>query len=134
MSQRSGIPLDQVHKALSVVEDPVSLDAPVRSEDDRLLVEFVQDARSESPKDALVRDRLGVVTRQMLATLTPREQQVLRLRFGIDEQQDWTLEEIGKRFDVSRERIRQIEARALAKLRHPKCAAQLEAYLTGSVL
>jgi len=66
--------------------------------------------------------------------LTPREQQVLRLRFGIDEQQDWTLEEIGKRFDVSRERIRQIEARALAKLRHPKCAAQLEAYLTGSVL
>ncbi len=134
LSQRSGIPLDQVHKALSVVEDPVSLDAPVRSEDDRLLVEFVQDARSESPKDALVRDRLGVVTRQMLATLTPREQQVLRLRFGIDEQQDWTLEEIGKRFDVSRERIRQIEARALAKLRHPKCAAQLEAYLTGSVL
>ena len=130
LAQRTGFPLERVRKCLGTVEEPVSLDAPARSEDDRSLGDFVQDPRGETPQEALFRDRLGVLTREMLSTLSPREQQVLRLRFGIDEKEDWTLEEIGKRFDVTRERIRQIEAKALAKLRHPKRAAELAPYLT----
>ena len=129
LAQYLDLPLEKVRKCLGITPEPVSLEAPTRNDDDRSVGDFVEDTHFDSPQDALVRDRLCVLTREMLETLTPREQQVLRLRFGIDEKTEYTLEEIGKRFNVTRERIRQIEAKALRKLRHPKRAAQLESYL-----
>jgi RNA polymerase primary sigma factor len=89
---------------------------------------MIEDRGQESPQDAFFRSRLNVLLREMLETLSEREQQVLRLRFGLDEKEELTLEEIGKRFDVTRERIRQIEAKALSKLRHPVRAVQLDPY------
>jgi len=124
-----GLPLDKVQRCLEVVAEPVSLEAPAGPEGDRLVGDFVPDDRADDPQDALIHDRMSQVTREMLATLSPRERRVLQLRFGIDEKSQHTLEEIGQQFNVTRERIRQIESNALAKLRHPTRAARLQAFV-----
>ncbi|MCU0692779.1 MAG: sigma-70 family RNA polymerase sigma factor [Polyangiaceae bacterium] len=129
LAAQMDLPIEKVKKCQRAMPDAVSLEAPARPDDDRQVADFVEDTHFDSPQDALFRDRLSILAREMLESLTAREQQVLRLRFGIDEKTECTLEEIGHRFNVTRERVRQIEAKALRKLRHPKRAAQLQPYL-----
>jgi RNA polymerase primary sigma factor len=105
---------------LKVVKQPVSLETPVGEDEDNVLGDFIEDRHALAPADALMSLTLREQTRQALAGLTPREEQVLRLRFGVGEPTDYTLEEVGQRFAVTRERIRQIEAKALRKLRRPQ--------------
>jgi RNA polymerase primary sigma factor len=113
------MPVDRVRGVLKVVKQPVSLETPVGEEEDSVLGDFIEDTQAQAPVDALMSLTLREQTRTALATLTPREEQVLRLRFGVGERTDYTLEEVGQRFAVTRERIRQIEAKALRKLRRP---------------
>ncbi len=113
------IPLDKVRKVLKIAKEPISLETPVGEEEDSHLGDFIEDKRIITPSDAVVNINLQEQTRKVLATLTPREEQVLRMRFGIGEKSDHTLEEVGQKFTVTRERIRQIEAKALRKLRQP---------------
>ncbi|GIW41727.1 MAG: RNA polymerase sigma factor RpoD [Candidatus Binatia bacterium] len=120
------MPLDKVRKVLRIVKEPVSLETPIGDEEESSLGDFVEDRQTVSPADAAVYTSLEEQTRKVLATLTPREEQILRMRFGIGEKSDYTLEEVGQRFSVTRERIRQIEAKALRKLRHPSRARGLE--------
>ncbi|MGH7818070.1 MAG: RNA polymerase sigma factor RpoD, partial [Candidatus Binatia bacterium] len=119
------IPLDKVRKVLKIAKEPISLETPVGEEEDSHLGDFIEDKRIITPSDAVVNINLQEQTRKVLATLTPREEQVLRMRFGIGEKSDHTLEEVGRNFSVTRERIRQIEAKALRKLRHPSRAKRL---------
>lgn len=128
LAQRAGVPVEKVRRCLGTVQEPISLDAPARGDDERCVGDFVEDTGREGPQEAFFRGRLNALTREMLETLSVREQEVLRLRFGIDGKEELTLEEIGKRFDVTRERVRQIEAKALSKLRHPARAVMLEPY------
>jgi RNA polymerase primary sigma factor len=123
------MPLDKVRKVLRIVKEPVSLETPIGDEEESSLGDFVEDRQTVSPADAAVYTSLEEQTRKVLATLTPREEQILRMRFGIGEKSDYTLEEVGQRFAVTRERIRQIEAKALRKLRHPSRAKSMEAYV-----
>src|SRR5262249_19852951 len=109
----------------------ISLETPVGDEEDSHLADFIEDERSVAPVDAVLASNLRNQTRKVLGTLTPREEQVLRLRFGIGERADLTLEEVGARFSVTRERIRQIEAKALRKPRHPTRARQLRSFYEG---
>jgi RNA polymerase primary sigma factor len=111
---------------LKIVKEPVSLETPIGDDEESSLGDFVEDRQSISPADAAMALSLEEQTRKVLATLTPREEQILRLRFGIGEKSDYTLEEVGQRFQVTRERIRQIEAKALRKLRNPSRAKNLE--------
>jgi len=120
LAARVGMPPEKVRGALKVVRQPVSLETPVGEEEDSVLGDFIEDTRAMAPADALMSVTLREQTRQALAALTPREEQVLRLRFGVGEATDFTLEEVGQRFAVTRERIRQIEAKALRKLRRPQ--------------
>jgi RNA polymerase primary sigma factor len=113
------MPPDKVRSVLKVVRQPVSLETPVGEEEDSTLGDFIEDTQAVKPVDAVMGIRLREQTRTALASLTPREEQVLRLRFGLGEKTDYTLEEVGQRFEVTRERIRQIEAKALRKLRRP---------------
>ncbi|HSP95661.1 MAG TPA: RNA polymerase sigma factor RpoD [Candidatus Dormibacteraeota bacterium] len=113
------MPADKVRSVLKVVRQPVSLETPVGEEEDSTLGDFIEDTQAVKPVDAVMGIRLREQTRTALAALTPREEQVLRLRFGLGEKTDYTLEEVGQRFEVTRERIRQIEAKALRKLRRP---------------
>ena len=122
------MPLDKVRKVLRIVKEPVSLETPIGDEEESSLGDFVEDRQTVSPADAAVYTSLEEQTRKVLATLTPREEQILRMRFGIGEKSDYTLEEVGQRFAVTRERIRQIEAKALRKLRHPSRAKNIEAF------
>jgi len=122
------MPLDKVRKVLRIVKEPVSLETPIGDEEESSLGDFVEDRQTVSPADAAVYSSLEEQTRKVLATLTPREEQILRMRFGIGEKSDYTLEEVGQRFAVTRERIRQIEAKALRKLRHPSRARSIEAF------
>jgi RNA polymerase primary sigma factor len=123
------MPLDKVRKVLRIVKEPVSLETPIGDEEESSLGDFVEDRQTVSPADAAVYTSLEEQTRKVLATLTPREEQILRMRFGIGEKSDYTLEEVGQRFAVTRERIRQIEAKALRKLRHPSRAKNMEAFV-----
>ena len=125
---RMELSADKVRRVLRVTREPISLETPVGEEDDSHLGDFIEDERAVAPVDAALASNLRSQTRKVLSTLTPREEQVLRLRFGIGEAADLTLEEVGLRFSVTRERIRQIEAKALRKLRHPTRARQLRSF------
>jgi len=128
LAESMEMPLDKVRMVLKIAKEPISLETPVGEEDDSHLGDFIEDERAVAPVDAALASNLRSQTRKVLSTLTPREEQVLRLRFGIGEAADLTLEEVGLRFSVTRERIRQIEAKALRKLRHPTRARQLRSF------
>jgi len=129
IAQKMEMPLDKVRNVLRIVKEPVSLETPIGDEEESSLGDFVEDRQTVSPADAAVYTSLEEQTRKVLATLTPREEQILRMRFGIGEKSDYTLEEVGQRFAVTRERIRQIEAKALRKLRHPSRARSIESFV-----
>jgi RNA polymerase primary sigma factor len=128
---RMELSADKIRRVLRVTREPISLETPVGEEEDSNLGDFIEDEAAVAPADAVVAANLRSQTRRVLGTLTPREEQVLRLRFGIGERADLTLEEVGLRFSVTRERIRQIEAQALRKLRHPTRARQLRSFYEG---
>lgn len=125
------LPLDKVRKVLKIAKEPISLETPIGEEEDSHLGDFIEDKNSVSPAEAVISMNLAEQTRKVLATLTPREEKVLRMRFGIGERSDHTLEEVGQDFEVTRERIRQIEAKALRKLRHPSRAKKLKSFVEG---
>ncbi len=123
------LPVEKVRKVLKIGKEPISLETPIGEEEDSHLGDFIEDKTVVSPSDAVISNNLAEQTRKVLATLTPREEKVLRMRFGIGEKSDHTLEEVGQDFDVTRERIRQIEAKALRKLRHPTRSKQLKPFV-----
>ncbi|MFQ5477616.1 MAG: RNA polymerase sigma factor RpoD [Candidatus Binatia bacterium] len=123
------LPVDRVRKVLKIAREPISLETPIGDEEESNLSDFIEDRRAVAPADAVVNKNLQSHTRKVLASLTPREEQVLRLRFGIGEKTDHTLEEVGGRFSVTRERIRQIEAKALRKLRLPSRSRKLKGFV-----
>ncbi len=125
------LPVDKVRKVLKIAKEPISLETPIGDEEDSFLGDFIEDTKVISPSEAIINVNLSDQTRKVLATLTPREEKVLRMRFGIGEKSDHTLEEVGQDFYVTRERIRQIEAKALRKLRHPSRAKLLKAFIDG---
>ncbi len=125
------MPEDKIRKILKIAKEPISMETPVGDDDDSHLGDFIEDANSLAPVEAAVYDSLRNVTKDILDSLTPREAKVLRMRFGIEMNTDHTLEEVGKQFDVTRERIRQIEAKALRKLRHPSRSEKLKSFLDG---
>jgi len=129
IAEKMEIPLDKVRKVLKIAKEPISLETPVGEEEDSHLGDFIEDKRIITPSDAVVNINLQEQTKKVLATLTPREEQVLRMRFGIGEKSDHTLEEVGQKFTVTRERIRQIEAKALRKLRHPSRSKRLKSFM-----
>ncbi|MBN2233112.1 MAG: RNA polymerase sigma factor RpoD [Deltaproteobacteria bacterium] len=129
ISERMDIPLDKVKKVLKIAKEPISLETPIGEEEDSHLGDFIEDKKAVNPLDSVVKSDLADRTTQVLSSLTPREEKVLRLRFGIGERCDHTLEEVGQDFDVTRERIRQIEAKALRKLRHPSRSRKLKGFL-----
>ena len=129
LSERLGMPLDKVRKVMKISKEPVSLETPVGDEEDSQLGDFIEDKNVILPVDAAIHANLRETTTRVLATLTPREERVLRMRFGIGMNTDHTLEEVGQQFNVTRERIRQIEAKALRKLKHPSRSRQLRSFL-----
>jgi RNA polymerase primary sigma factor len=129
IAEKMEFPLEKVRKVLKIAKEPISLETPIGEEEDSHLGDFIEDKKFMSPSEAAITLNLAEQTRKVLATLTPREEKVLRMRFGIGEKSDHTLEEVGKDFTVTRERIRQIEAKALRKLRHPTRSRKLKAFL-----
>ena len=129
IADKMEMPVDKVKKVQKISKEPISLETPIGEEEDSSLGDFIEDKKIISPADAVMSVTLSEQTRSVLATLTPREEKVLRMRFGIGEKSDHTLEEVGQDFFVTRERIRQIEAKALRKLRHPSRAKLLKSYL-----
>ncbi|MDJ0783772.1 MAG: RNA polymerase sigma factor RpoD [Desulfosarcinaceae bacterium] len=129
IAEKMEIPLDKVRKVLKIAREPISLETPIGEEEDSHLGDFIEDKKFMLPSDAAVSLNLAEQTRKVLATLTPREEKVLRMRFGIGEKADHTLEEVGQDFTVTRERIRQIEAKALRKLRHPTRSRKLKSFI-----
>jgi len=129
IAEKMEMPLSKVRKVLKIAKEPISLDTPIGEEEDSHLGDFIEDANAVSPTEAVVNYNLSAQTRKVLATLAPREEKVLRMRFGIGEKSDHTLEEVGQDFEVTRERIRQIEAKALRKLRHPSRAKKLKTFI-----
>ena len=123
------MPEDKVRRVLKIAKEPISMESPVGDDEDSHLGDFIEDENAEKPLDETINSGLSESTREILSSLTPREAKVLRMRFGIDMNTDHTLEEVGKQFDVTRERIRQIEAKALRKLRHPSRAHNLKSFL-----
>ena len=123
------LPVDKIRKVLKIAKEPISLETPIGEEEDSSLGDFIEDKKIINPSEAVINVNLSEQTRKVLATLTPREEKVLRMRFGIGEKSDHTLEEVGQDFFVTRERIRQIEAKALRKLRHPSRAKLLKAFV-----
>jgi len=128
IAERMDYPLEKVKKVLKIAKEPISLETPIGDEEDSSLGDFIEDKKAVAPADEVVNTKLAEQIAQVLSDLTPREEQVLRKRFGIGEKSDHTLEEVGKLFNVTRERIRQIEAKALRKLRHPVRSQQLRSY------
>jgi len=129
IAEKMDMALDKVRKVLKIAKEPISLETPIGEEEDSHLGDFIEDKGVISPQEAVISANLSEQTRKVLASLTPREEKVLRMRFGIGEKYDHTLEEVGQDFDVTRERIRQIEAKALRKLRHPSRAKKLKSFL-----
>ena len=123
------MPEEKIRRVLKIAKEPISLETPIGEEEDSHLGDFIEDKNMISPTDAVININLADQTRRVLATLTPREEKVLRMRFGIGESSDHTLEEVGQDFSVTRERIRQIEAKALRKLRHPSRSKRLKAFV-----
>jgi RNA polymerase primary sigma factor len=128
IAERMDYPIDKVKKVLKIAKEPISLETPIGDEEDSSLGDFIEDKKAVAPSEEVVNTKLGEQIASVLADLTPREEQVLRKRFGIGEKSDHTLEEVGKLFNVTRERIRQIEAKALRKLRHPVRSQTLRSY------
>jgi RNA polymerase primary sigma factor len=129
IAEKMEYPLEKVRKVLKIAKEPISLETPIGEEEDSHLGDFIEDKKVVSPGEAVVNHSLGEQTRKVLTSLTPREEKVLRMRFGIGEKSDHTLEEVGRDFRVTRERIRQIEAKALRKLRHPSRSRKLKSFL-----
>jgi RNA polymerase primary sigma factor len=129
IAEKMELPIEKVRKVLKIAKEPISLETPIGEEEDSHLGDFIEDKKIVSPSDAVARSSLSEQTRKVLATLTPREEKVLRMRFGIGEKADHTLEEVGQDFEVTRERIRQIEAKALRKLRHPSRSKKLRTFI-----
>ena len=129
IAEKMEFPLEKVRKVLKIAKEPLSLETPIGDEEDSHLGDFIEDKKISTPMDAVSNLNLADQTRKMLATLTPREEKVLRKRFGIGEKTDHTLEEVGRDFEVTRERIRQIEAKALRKLRHPSRSTRLKSFI-----
>jgi len=129
IAEKMELPLDKVRKVLKIAKEPISLETPIGEEEDSHLGDFIEDKSVVSPAEAVINMNLSEQTRRVLKTLTPREEKVLRMRFGIGEKSDHTLEEVGQDFEVTRERIRQIEAKALRKLRHPSRSKQLKSFI-----
>jgi RNA polymerase primary sigma factor len=128
IAEKMELPVDKIRKVLKIAKEPISLETPIGEEEDSSLGDFIEDKNAVSPSEAAISRNLASTTRKVLSSLTPREEKVLRMRFGIGERSDHTLEEVGQDFDVTRERIRQIEAKALRKLRHPSRAKQLKSF------
>jgi RNA polymerase primary sigma factor len=129
MAKQMGMPLDKVRKVLRIAKEPISLETPIGEGEDIHLRDFIEDKKAVSPSEAMFNHCLADQAKKILATLTPREEKVLKLRFGIGEKHDHTLEEVGRGFTVTRERIRQIEAKALKKLRHPSRSRKLKGFV-----
>jgi RNA polymerase primary sigma factor len=129
IAQKMDIPVSKVRKILKIAQEPISLETPIGEEEDSHLGDFIEDQGVVSPAEAVININLKDQTAAVLQTLTPREEQVIRMRFGIGDGSEHTLEEVGQRFSVTRERIRQIEAKALRKLRHPSRTRKLKTFL-----
>ncbi|KGQ70712.1 RNA polymerase sigma factor RpoD [Chelonobacter oris] len=129
LAERMNMPEDKIRKVLKIAKEPISMETPIGDDDDSHLGDFIEDSTLELPLDSATAESLKMATQEVLDGLTPREAKVLRMRFGIDMNTDHTLEEVGKQFDVTRERIRQIEAKALRKLRHPSRSENLKSFL-----
>jgi RNA polymerase primary sigma factor len=135
LAERMEMPEDKVRKVMKIAKEPISMETPIGDDEDSHLGDFIEDGNALLPLDSATIEGLREATQDILDGLTAREAKVLRMRFGIDMNTDHTLEEVGKQFDVTRERIRQIEAKALRKLRHPSRSEQLRSFLdqqTGS--
>lgn len=131
LAQKMDMPEDKIRKILKIAKEPISMETPIGDDDDSHLGDFIEDTATLAPSDAALHGSMRDVVKEVLDSLTPREAKVLRMRFGIEMSTDQTLEEVGKQFDVTRERIRQIEAKALRKLRHPSRADKLKSFLEG---
>lgn len=129
LAQKMEMPEEKIRKILKISKEPISMETPVGDDEDSHLGDFIEDSSTMAPADAAVYASLRIATKDVLDSLTPREAKVLRMRFGIEMNTDHTLEEVGKQFDVTRERIRQIEAKALRKLRHPARSDRLRSFL-----
>ncbi len=129
LAKKLRMPLEKVRKVLKISKEPVSLEKPVGDEEDSSLGDFIEDTKALAPLEQAIKSNLGEATTKILSTLTPREERVLRMRFGVGMNTDHTLEEVGLQFSVTRERIRQIEAKALRKLKHPSRSKQLKSFL-----
>ena len=132
LSIKLSIPLDKIRKVMKIAREPVSFETPVGDEDDSFLGDFIEDKNTLIPGDAAINSSLRETTTRVLSSLTPREERVLRMRFGIGVNSDHTLEEVGQQFSVTRERIRQIEAKALRKLKHPSRSRKLKSFLDNN--
>jgi RNA polymerase primary sigma factor len=129
LGERMEMSEDKVRRVLKIAKEPISMETPIGDDEDSHLGDFIEDATVDSPVDSSIDEGLREATKDVLGSLTAREAKVLRMRFGIDMNTDHTLEEVGKQFDVTRERIRQIEAKALRKLRHPTRSDHLRSFL-----
>jgi RNA polymerase primary sigma factor len=132
LAEAMEMPEDKIRKVLKIAKEPISMETPIGDDEDSHLGDFIEDGNILSPLDSATTNSLSEVTRDVLSSLTGRESKVLRMRFGIDMNTDHTLEEVGKQFDVTRERIRQIEAKALRKLRHPSRSDMLRSFLDAN--
>ena len=133
LAERMDLPEDKIRKVLKIAKEPISMETPIGEDDDSNLGDFIEDQSAISPMDSATNASLSEIVREILATLTPREAKVLMMRFGIGMNTDHTLEEVGKQFDVTRERIRQIEAKALRKLRHPSRSERLRSFIEANI-
>jgi RNA polymerase primary sigma factor len=129
LAEKMEMPEEKVRKVLKIAKEPISMETPIGDDEDSHLGDFIEDTNTQIPVDFATMEGLRKIVKDVLESLTPREAKVLRMRFGIDMNTDHTLEEVGKQFDVTRERIRQIEAKALRKLRHPSRSEQLRTFL-----
>jgi RNA polymerase primary sigma factor len=132
IARRMDIPVAKVRKVLKIAQEPISLETPIGEEEDSHLGDFIEDRQAVSPSEAVISVNLKEYTSQVLRTLTPREERVIKMRFGLEDGSEHTLEEVGQSFQVTRERIRQIEAKALRKLRHPSRSRKLKAFVEGA--
>jgi RNA polymerase primary sigma factor len=132
LSIKLSISLEKIRKVMKIAREPVSFETPVGDDDDSFLGDFIEDKNTIVPGESAINSNLRETTTRVLSSLTPREERVLRMRFGIGVNSDHTLEEVGQQFTVTRERIRQIEAKALRKLKHPSRSKQLKSFLDKS--